>query len=255
MNKIINILGVNVAVTNLKSAVSVIFDWIDNKAKHYVCIAPVSTIVDCQKDEKYLEIVNGSGMTTPDGMPLVWIGRLKGKKAISRTYGPDLMSLLCDLSQDKGYRHFFYGGTEETNKKLICNLKERFPRIQIAGGHNPDFLKVGEVEKTGVIEKINNANADILWVGLGSPKQDYWMHNHKSKLNTTVMIGVGAAFDFIAGTKKQAPIWMRRSGLEWFFRLISEPKRLWRRYLLGNSLFIYLLIKNWFKPNKAASLT
>lgn len=247
MIEVLNILGVNIAVTNLSVTCQSIENWIRERRKTYVCIAPVSTIADCQSDPQYRKIINGAGMVTPDGMPLVWICRLRGKKNIQRTYGPDLMSAFCQLSQAKGYRHYFYGAAPETNTRLIERLKNFFPGIRIVGNFAPSFIGVGELESEDALARINEADPDILWVGLGSPKQDYWMHLHRDKLKVPVMVGVGAAFDFIAGTKPQAPVWMRRSGLEWFFRLCCEPRRLWKRYLIGNTKFICYLIRDMFK--------
>jgi N-acetylglucosaminyldiphosphoundecaprenol N-acetyl-beta-D-mannosaminyltransferase len=183
-------------------------------------------------------------MITPDGMPVVWVARFKSKKDVKRTYGPDLMLKFCALGQDYHIRHYFFGGTEESNKKLINNLKEKFPVVNIVGSCVPGIRAINQQEEMTVISAINEAQPDILWIGLGSPKQDYWMANHRKILNVPVMVGVGAAFDFIAGVKKQAPLWMRERGLEWLFRLWVEPRRLWKRYLVGNSMFLWLLIRD-----------
>ncbi len=243
MNKSFDILGVKVAVTNLLHTCSLLEQWIkEERDKTYVCLAPVATIVDCQTDQKYYQVVSQAGIVTPDGMPLVWLGRLKGYKNIQRTYGPDLMKAFCGLSEGQGYRHYFYGGSAETNALLTKKLLENFPRLQIVGSFSPPLRQIGEKEDQDILDQINHACPDILWVGLGSPKQDYWMSQHRDLLNVPVMVGVGAAFDFIAGTKKQAPRWMQRSGLEWIFRLCSEPGRLWRRYLIGNTKFIWFLL-------------
>jgi len=243
----INILNVKISVVDLRRACSFIEECIKQKRKIYVCIAPVATIVDCQRDNKYLEIVNGAGMVTPDGMPLVWIGKLKGEKSIGRTYGPDLMLSFSEISQQKNYRHYFYGGTPEAGCLLVERLKNRFPGLNVVGSYAPALRPIGAIEEDAVIDQINKAGPDVLWVGLGSPKQDYWMRDHRQRLDVPVIIGVGAAFDFLAGLKKQAPAWMRRCGLEWFFRLCCEPRRLWRRYLFGNTQFIYFLVKDVIK--------
>ena len=245
MSEYFDLLGVKITVTGIPRACQTIERWIKGKKKTYVCVAPVSTIVDSQSDLTYRRIINNAGMTTPDGVPLVWLGRLKGHKDINRTYGPDLMLRLCGMSQDRGYRHYFYGGTPSTNSLLADKLQKEFPRLNIAGLYAPDLQPVGALETADVLDQINKANPDVLWVGLGSPKQDYWMYHHRNKLNVPVMIGVGAAFDFIAGTKQQAPLWMRQAGLEWFFRLCCEPGRLWKRYLIGNAKFIYFLIESF----------
>jgi len=241
------VLNVKVSVTNLKDASLYIDDCIEERKKIYVCIAPVSTIMEAQENEGYREIINNSAMTTPDGMPLVWLGKMKGEHEIERTYGPDLMLAVCEKGQEKGYKHYLYGGTESTCSLLKNVLKKKFSNIDIRGHYAPPLRPLHAQEDDGVIEQINKLSPDILWVGLGSPKQDYWMSEHREKLDVPVIVGVGAAFDFIAGVKRQAPRWMQRCSLEWFFRLCSEPRRLWKRYLLGNTRFIYLLIKHTIK--------
>lgn len=245
----IDILGVEIDATDIPRATDSILAFIAERQKTYICVAPVATIVDAQKDAEYRGVVNGAGMTVPDGMPVVWIGKSRGKN-IDRTYGPDLMSAVCDKGRAEGVKHFLYGGNEHVNALLVAKLRERYPGIEIAGTHAPGLLKIKEVESAEVLAKINQARPDVLWVGLGSPKQDFWMSIHRDKLDMSVMVGVGAAFDFLSGVKAKAPRWMQRSGLEWLFRLCSEPRRLWRRYLLGNSFFIFLLckqsIKNFF---------
>jgi N-acetylglucosaminyldiphosphoundecaprenol N-acetyl-beta-D-mannosaminyltransferase len=245
------VLSVRVAATNLHKAANIITRWAREKKRTYVCVAPVSTIVDCEDSPSYRQVVNGAGMTTPDGMPVVWLG--KGQRFdVDRTYGPDLMELLCDVGQTNGQRHFFFGGTDESLEKLLAALRRRFPKLNIAGAYAPPFKQINQLEEQSVLDQINQANADILWVGLGSPKQDFWMRNHRDRLKVPVMIGAGAAFDFLAGTKRQAPRWIQRSGFEWLFRLGTEPRRLWRRYLVGNSKFIAYLARDLVLPNKTA---
>ena len=182
-------------------------------------------------------------MVTPDGMPVVWLARSHGCQDIARTYGPDLMLEVCNHGQDLGLRHFFYGGTEDTLQKLQQKLLESYPQILIAGSYAPPFRAEVWQEDKEIIDRINNSAADIVWVGLGSPKQDFWMHLHRPLLNVPVIVGAGAAFDFCSGVKPQAPRWMQGCGLEWFFRLCCEPGRLWKRYLMGNSLFLIYLFR------------
>jgi len=248
MSSQLNILGVQVSAINLAQASSSIHQFISNRESIYVCVAPVASIIEAQDDPQFKEIMNNASMVTPDGMPLVWIGKAKGDKSIGRAYGPDLMLRVCDEGQEKGYRHFFYGGSQANNEKLIDNLKSKFPRINVVGHWAPPAMEKNQKESHDIITMINNTSADILWVGLGAPKQEYWMKNHRSNLNAPVMIGVGAAFDFISGSKRQAPRWMQRIGCEWLFRLLCEPKRLWRRYIVGNTRFIFLMFLSCFKP-------
>jgi len=247
MLKIISLLGVNVSCVNPDLAIRQIYEWVGHKQRTYICVAPVATLVDARRDPKYLEVVNAAGMVTPDGMPVVWLAQSKGCKDIARTYGPDLMLEVCNQGQDLGLRHFFYGGTEDTLQKLKQKLLHAYPRMLVAGSHSPPFHDQVWQEEKEVTDRINSSAADIVWVGLGSPKQDFWMHLHRPLLNAPVIIGAGAAFDFCSGVKPQAPRWMQGCGLEWFFRLCCEPGRLWKRYLIGNSLFLIYLIKDLFK--------
>lgn len=238
-----SILDVQISELTLDKAYHFICEMIETGTKGYICVAPVATIMDAQDDSKYRDIVNNAVMVTPDGMPVVKLAHWKGLVHVQRCYGPDLMELACGLGQKKDIKHYFYGGTPDVLKTLKEKLVSVNPQINIAGMYSPDFLKVGEIEKQEVIDQINTCQPDILWVGLGSPKQDYWMANHRDKFNVPVIIGVGAAFDFIAGIKPQAPSWMQKCCLEWLFRLCSEPKRLWKRYLIGNPRFVFLILK------------
>lgn len=247
--KTFNILGINFSAVNLPEACQYIEELLLQKAKTYVCVCPVSTIMAAQEDEEFRNIVNSADLVTTDGMPSVWIGKLKGYKSIGRVYGPDLMLKFCELSQAKGYRHYFYGATEEVLHKLSRRLKERFPRLVICGQYAPAFRELTEEEDQVIVDQINATNPDIVWVGLGSPKQDLWITRHRDRVDASVFLAVGAAFDFLSGNKPQAPRWIQRAGLEWFFRLCCEPHRLWYRYLIGNTKFIYLLVKDCFRKN------
>jgi len=247
----IDVCGVRVSAINIPLACDIIGSWIKERRKAYVCVAPVSTIVECQENKDYRQIVNGANMVTPDGMPLVWCGKWQGSKVINRTYGADLMLALCDISQKEGYRHYFYGGTDFALQNLETRLKERFPRLVVVGKYAPPFRELTAEEDEQFIAEINRLNPDILWVGLGSPKQDFWMVRHRESLNVPAMVAVGAAFDFLSGVKRQAPRWMQRSGLEWIFRLCCEPRRLWKRYLVGNTKFLYYFLCDCFKKSTA----
>jgi N-acetylglucosaminyldiphosphoundecaprenol N-acetyl-beta-D-mannosaminyltransferase len=175
-------------------------------------------------------------------MPLVWISRLQGFRHVDRVYGPDLMLAVCERSAERGFRNFLYGGREGVAERLSARLRERFPRLQIVGTYCPPFRPLTEEEDARVVAMINRSGADIVWVGLSTPKQERWMAAHLGKIEVPVMIGVGAAFDFHAGLVPQAPRWMQRSALEWLFRILAEPRRLWRRYLVNNPTFIMLIL-------------
>lgn len=241
------LLDVKISAVNLDLAGKKIASWIKERYKGYVCVAPVSTVVDARRSPEYRDIVNRAEMVTPDGMPVAWLGRSKGFSEVDRTYGPDLMLKLCEMGQRPGWRHFFYGGTDEVCDKLVRSLKERFPEMIVAGTFAPPYMPKAEQLGEDLAGRINVARPDILWVGLGSPKQDYWMAINRQVLEVPVMIGIGAAFDFHAGCKPQAPYWMQRSGLEWLFRLCCEPRRLWRRYLVGNFLFVFWILTDPLK--------
>ena len=236
-----NILGVGVSAVNMPAAVRTIVGWIEGGEQHYVCVVPVHSVMDCLRDDEHRRIVNRSGMTTPDGMPMVWLCRLKGFRHVRRVYGPDLMLEMCRVSQEKKFRHYFLGGAEGVPEKLVANLTDSLPWLEVGGLYSPPFRELTPIETDEMIARINESKADILWVGLGSPKQERWMAEHIEALDVPVVIGVGAAFDFHAGVKKQAPRWMQQSGLEWLFRLASEPRRLWKRYLRANPAFVVLI--------------
>lgn len=238
----VNILGVGVNAINMEQALAILEHWIANRDPHYVCVSTVHGVMECQKDEAVRRALNSSGLTTPDGMPLVWISRLRGFRHVRRVYGPDLMLAVCERSVAKGYRHYLYGGHPGVAELLKARLEQRFPGVQIVGADSPPFEPLTPEEDEQAVQRINAARPDIVWVGMSTPKQDLWAAEHVGRLNAPVIIAVGAAFDFVSGRKRQAPRWMRNSGLEWLFRLLQEPRRLWRRYLILNPLFIWLLL-------------
>lgn len=237
-----NILGVWVSAINMKMAVNNIEEWISRKGSHYVCITGVHGVMESQRDEELRRIHNEAGLVTPDGMPLVWLSRLKGFDHVDRVYGPDLMLAVCQQSEEHGYRHFFYGGAPSVAEKLATRLKFQFPKLNVVGTYSPPFRSLTAEEDQSEVELIRASNPDIVWVGISTPKQERWMAEHLTRLNSCVLIGVGAAFDFHAALKRQAPRWMQRNGLEWLFRLVTEPRRLWRRYLINNPLFLWLVL-------------
>lgn len=254
----ISILGMKVDMVEIPNVIEAMEGWINKKLFHnYIVVSNADGVMKHKVDIRMRQAVNASSLSVPDGFSLICLGRLKGYSLKRRVYGPDLMSEFIDTTKDKEYSHFFYGGNGVTLDKLLSNLKHKFPDLKIAGYYSPPFRALTPEEDRLVIERINSSNPDVLWVGIGCPKQEIWMLEHKDKLNVPVMVGVGAAFDFLAGTKPQAPTWIRNNGFEWLFRFASEPKRLWRRYLINNSLFVFYvtleLISKAFTLNKNKS--
>lgn len=239
----LNVLGVGISITNLYDAITTIFDWVEKSEKHYVCVTGVHGVMECQKDGKLRLIHNNSGLTVPDGMPLVWLSRSRGFSKIGRVYGPDLMLEVCERSVSKRYKHFLYGGNEGVAEKLRDNFNKMFPGINIVGIYTPPFRPLDKTEEASLINLVNQLSPDFFWVGLSTPKQEKFMAEYLPKLNTKVMLGVGAAFDILSGRIKDAPEWMKNNGLQWLFRLYKEPRRLWKRYLYNNSLFILKIAK------------
>lgn len=241
-NKTYNILGVNVAVTDMDKVLSFLTDNLEKLRGDYICVSNVHTIVMAHENDSYKKIQNGAAVILPDGKPLSVLERKQGGfSEAKKVSGPDLMPEVFKLSEKAGYRHFFYGSTEQTLDLLKNNLKKEYPKLEIAGVYAPPFRQLTKEEDKEIIQKINEAAPDFLWVGLGAPKQEIWMASHKDKVSA-VMIGVGAGFDFHAGTVRRAPVWMQRCGLEWFYRLLRDPKRLWKRYVVTNSKFIWYMI-------------
>jgi N-acetylglucosaminyldiphosphoundecaprenol N-acetyl-beta-D-mannosaminyltransferase len=238
----VNILGVQVSAINIAVALTTIEQWIARQEHQYVCVTGVHGVMESQRDEDLRRIHNAAGLVTPDGMPLVWLSHLMGFRHVERVYGPDLMLSVCERSAQQGYRQFFYGGAPGVAERLAVRLQSRFAGLQIAGVYSPPYRPLTPEEDAAIIEAINAVNPSILWIGLSTPKQERWMAAHAGRLNAPVIIGVGAAFDFHAGVKRQAPRWMQRSGLEWSFRLAMEPRRLWRRYLVNNPWFLWLVL-------------
>lgn len=236
------ILKTHIAVTNMQEAVA----FIDRKIQHgsggYICVSNVHTTVMAYDDESYRVIQNSALLALPDGKPLSVVSRKRGYPQAERVAGPDLMAEIFKASVQKGYCHYFYGSTQETLTALSNQLQEKYPGIRIEGMEAPPFRELTREEDAACIARINQAEADIVWVGLGAPKQEIWMYAHKDSIKG-LMIGVGAGFDFHAATVKRAPKWMQNIGMEWFYRLCQNPKRLWKRYVSTNWRFIRLLQK------------
>jgi N-acetylglucosaminyldiphosphoundecaprenol N-acetyl-beta-D-mannosaminyltransferase len=237
--KRVPVLGVGVSAITMADALSRIDHWIASRAKQYICVTGVHGVMESQRDPALRAIHNRAGLVTPDGMPLVWLARLRGHPEVERVYGPDLMLACCGASVMNGYRHFFYGGAPGVPERLAERLQQRYPGLQVAGHWSPPFRELEAFEESEMIARINAAHPDIVWVGLSTPKQERWMARYVGRISAPVLVGVGAAFDMHAGVKKQAPRWMQRNGLEWLFRLGAEPRRLWRRYLINNPRFVW----------------
>ena len=235
--KRVNVLGVGVSVLNLGTALAAITGAVRARRKGYICVTGVHGVMEAQGDENFRRILNGALLCTPDGMPMVWMGKLRGHAEMRRVYGPDLMLDVCAWSETSGCRHFFYGGADGVAELLAQKLRSKFPKLEVVGTCTPPFRPLNDDEVKRLQEQIRVTRPDILWVGLSTPKQEKFMAEFLPKLDVTLMVGVGAAFDFHAGRVKQAPHWMQRSGLEWFYRLCQEPRRLARRYLTNNPRF------------------
>lgn len=237
-----SILGVNIAVTNMNQVVNYIISNIEKLSGKYICVSNVHTTVMSYDDEKYKKIQNSAVLRLPDGGPLSSVQRKRGHREAERVTGPDLMGRLFEKSASNNLKHFFYGSTIETLELLKSKLKEEYPDIKIVGSYSPPFRILTDEENKNIIKMINDSGADIIWVGLGAPKQEVWMFEHLN-LVKGLMIGVGAGFDYYAGNIKRAPKWMQRSNLEWLYRLLQDPKRLFKRYLNTNLRFIKLVNK------------
>lgn len=235
---ICQILGVNIAAINMEWLLDYTQKNIKKLSGDYMCVSNVHTTVTAFENERYREVQNGAIMAIPDGGPLTMVGRKRGFPFMKRTTGPSYMEEVLSLSIQKGYRHFFYGSTPETLERLREVLFSRYPEIIITGMYSPPFRKLSAEEDYEVINQINSTEPDFVWVGLGAPKQEYWMAAHQGTIQG-FMVGVGAGFDYLAGNIKRAPKWMQDCNLEWFYRFIQDPKRLFKRYLVTNTKFIW----------------
>ena len=231
-------MGVNIAAINMEWLVDYLEKNISEIKGDYICVSNVHTTVTSFEDVAYCAIQNGGLMAIPDGGPLSTVGQKRGHKNMERTTGPSLMGEIFEISAKKGYRHYFYGSKEETLELLQKKLMEKYPEIQIAGMYSPPFRPLTEEEDKVIIERINETKPDFVWVGLGAPKQEKWMAAHQGKIDG-LMLGVGAGFDYYAENIKRAPMWMQKHNLEWVYRLVQDPKRLFKRYWSTNTKFIW----------------
>ena len=234
-----NVLGVGIGRINLELAVAAIRDWVASGSQVYVCVCPVHSVMECRRSDEVRRIFNAAGMVTPDGMPLVWAGHLQGYRDVDRVYGPDLLLAQLADSVAHGHRHYFYGGRAGVAERLVAAMTVRCPGLRVAGWQTPPFAPLDEICTPETAAEINRMRPDIVWVGMSSPRQDLWMARMRGLLDAPVLIAIGAAYDFHTGSVRQAPRWMQRSGLEWLFRLQTEPRRLWRRYVYDNPRFLW----------------
>jgi len=245
------VLGMKVSATSYRHASDLLISWAQQRLSRYVCVATVNNVMESYDSPAFQGVMNGADLVTPDGMPIVWALQFLGQKDASRVYGPDLTPILLEKAAASGIPVGFYGAAQEVLDSLVARVKARNPTLDIAYSFSPPFRALSPAEDQEVIQDINDSGARMLFIGLNTPKQDVWMAAHRGKVNA-VMVGVGAAFDFMAGSKRQAPRWMMRIGLEWLFRLVTEPRRLWKRYLKHNPrfvLFFALQMLGWKRYN------
>jgi N-acetylglucosaminyldiphosphoundecaprenol N-acetyl-beta-D-mannosaminyltransferase len=248
----VHILGSPVSAIDMPAAISWLSERISRRAGAFVCVADVHSIMRARTDPGHAKALATADLVTPDGTPLVWIARLRDVPQISRVCGPDLMSAACEESLKTAWRHYFYGGAEGVSERLAEALQRRYRGLQVVGTATPPFRALTPAEDEAEVQAICEARPDIVWVGLGCPKQEAWMASHAKRLPGAILIGVGAAFNFHTGDIKRAPRWMRNNGLEWLHRFASEPRRLWRRYLqLAPRFLVLALMETWLKLDLA----
>jgi N-acetylglucosaminyldiphosphoundecaprenol N-acetyl-beta-D-mannosaminyltransferase len=245
-----SIVSTRVDATSYSDAVARILTWATAGESRYACAASVNNVVEAHRSGSFREVMNAADLVTPDGVPLVWSLRLLGLKHATRVYGPDLTLALAGAAAEEGVPVGFLGGHEEVLRDLVAGLRRRFPGLIVSYAWSPPFRRLEGAEDERMILDIERSGARILFVGLGAPKQEQWMAEHRGRI-PAVMVGVGAAFDFLAGRKRQAPSWMQRVGLEWLFRLVQEPRRLWKRYLVRNPVFLALFGAQLFRERAA----
>jgi N-acetylglucosaminyldiphosphoundecaprenol N-acetyl-beta-D-mannosaminyltransferase len=234
----VNVLGVGISALNLQSALAIIGQALEQRTRGYVCVTGVHGVTEARSDPAFRAILNEAFLNTPDGMPMVWMGKFRGFPQMGRVYGPDLMLEVCAYTCPRGLTHFLYGGAPGVAQALKLRLEQKFPGLRILGALTPPFRPLNPVEEQDLAARLDALRPDVFWVGLSTPKQEKFMAQYWQRLEATLFFGVGAAFDIHAGRLRQAPRWMQRSGLEWLFRLACEPRRLAKRYLKNNPLFL-----------------
>lgn len=239
----VKIAGVEVSAVNMGQALSVLESHIQQGERGYVCVSDAHSLMKASRSPQLGKVFSETVLTVPDGMPLVWAGRKAGAADMGRVCGPELLPALLAAGVPHGWRSYFVGGREEVAEALRENLETAVPGVRIAGMCSPPFRELTQAEDEALVAEINAARPDIVWVGLGAPKQEFWMAEHRGALNAPLLIGVGAAFDMHAGNVRRAPLWMREHGLEWLFRLSLEPRRLWKRYLGTIPRFAFAVLR------------
>jgi N-acetylglucosaminyldiphosphoundecaprenol N-acetyl-beta-D-mannosaminyltransferase len=238
-----HLLGVRVHAVQIPDVIEQMDEWITRRdACRYIAVTDMHSVMEAQHDAKFRGILNSADLVVPDGFPLIWLARRKGFALRRRVYGPELMLRFCAASTAKNYRHFFYGGAPGVAEDLARRFVKLFPGFQVAGTYCPPFRPLTATEDDEAVAAIERSRADIVWVGLGAPKQESWMFSHRERLQAPLLVGVGAAFDFHTGRVRSAPRWVGDHGFEWLFRLAQEPGRLWRRYLIQGSEFVALVL-------------
>jgi len=245
----VGVLGSAIDALSWEDALARITDWATECQSRYVCACNAHSVVTASLDPAFREFINGADMAVPDGMPIAWSLTKLGFPRQPRISGPDLMWRLCENAAARGLSVFLYGSSPRTLTKLKANLSSRIPALQIVGTNSPPYRSLSEAEDEAIVELINGSGAAIVLIGLGCPKQERWMALHRGRINA-VMVGVGAAFDYHAGTLQRAPPWMQRQGLEWLYRLMKEPRRLWRRYLKTNTIFLLRIARQFHKEHR-----
>lgn len=237
------VLGVRVHLVGMCQVLDRIGRWIETHDRcHYVVATQMHGIMEARRDPEFKTIINSADLFVPDGISLVWAARCRGVNLKDRVPGPDLFLEGCRLAAERGYGVFFYGDTVETLEALKLKLKDCFPTLNIVGAHSPPFRPLTQEEDAQIVMMINDSGADIVWVGLGLPKQERWMFEHQDKLNTPVLVGVGAAFKFVSGQMSRAPLWIGNHGFEWLWRFGREPRRVWRRVMIDGPHFLICVV-------------
>lgn len=239
----IDVLGVHVSAVSMTQAIDLLNTTVESGEAGYVCVSDVNAVLHASRNPDLKRIFNNSLLTVPDGIPLVWAGRHAGAKWMSRVSGPDLMPALLRSAAQKGWSSYFMGGTADIVSRLVASFEDEIPDFKVAGWCSPPFRELTDEEQADIIADINGSGASILWVGLGAPKQEYWMGKHFSAISIPLTLGVGGAFDMNSGAIRRAPRWMQRSGLEWSFRLSQEPRRLWHRYSRNIPAFAWQILR------------